>query len=115
MARRSLYHQWRSSSEVRSWSSAGFMGSFLPYGRGECGTGRIPAVAAEPRSLPVRKNAAMDSTQRTARTEPGTGRIYSTRRIVRSTDVTPSGRLRLDALARYLQIVAEDDVADSGL
>ena len=72
-------------------------------------------MAAEPRSLPVRKNAAMDSTQRTVRTEPGTGRIYSTRRSVRSTDVTPSGRLRLDALARYLQIVAEDDVANSGL
>jgi acyl-ACP thioesterase len=37
------------------------------------------------------------------------------RRLVRSTDVTPSGRLRLDSLARYLQWAAEDDVADSGL
>ena len=34
---------------------------------------------------------------------------------IRRTDVTPGGRLRLDALARYLQDVAEDDVADSGL
>jgi acyl-ACP thioesterase len=51
----------------------------------------------------------------TFRAEPDSGRVYSTRRIVRSTDVTPSGRLRLDALARYLQIAAEDDLADSGL
>jgi acyl-ACP thioesterase len=34
---------------------------------------------------------------------------------IRRTDVTPGGRLRLDALARYLQDAAEDDVADSGL
>jgi acyl-ACP thioesterase len=47
--------------------------------------------------------------------EPAHGRVYSARRIIRSTDVTPAGRLRLDALARYLQTVAEDDLADSGL
>jgi acyl-ACP thioesterase len=47
--------------------------------------------------------------------EPARGRVYSARRIVRSTDVTPAGRLRLDALTRYLQTVAEDDLADSGL
>jgi len=47
--------------------------------------------------------------------EPAGGRVYVSRRLVRSTDVTPSGRLRLDALARYLQAVAEDDLADSGL
>jgi acyl-ACP thioesterase len=41
--------------------------------------------------------------------------VFATRRIVRSTDVTPSGRLRLDSLARYLQWAAEDDVADAGL
>ncbi len=46
---------------------------------------------------------------------PASGRVYRTRRIVRSTDVTPSGRLRLDSLARYLQIAAEDDLADAGL
>lgn len=48
-------------------------------------------------------------------TEPASGRVYSGRRIVRSTDVTAGGRLRLDSLARYLQTVAEEDVADSGL
>jgi acyl-ACP thioesterase len=47
--------------------------------------------------------------------EPADGRVYAARRMVRSTDVTPSGRLRLDALARYLQLAAEDDLADSGL
>jgi acyl-ACP thioesterase len=47
--------------------------------------------------------------------EPATGRVYSSRRLVRSTEVTQSGRLRLDSLARYLQAVAEDDLADSGL
>jgi acyl-ACP thioesterase len=47
--------------------------------------------------------------------EPADGRVYAARRMVRSTDVAPSGRLRLDALARYLQLAAEDDLADSGL
>jgi acyl-ACP thioesterase len=45
---------------------------------------------------------------------PLAGRVYTTRRQVRSTDVTPAGRLRFDALARYLQQVAEDDLADAG-
>jgi acyl-ACP thioesterase len=58
---------------------------------------------------------AMDSNLLGFRTEPEAGRVYAARRIVRSTDVVPSGRLRLDALARYLQTVAEEDVADSGL
>jgi acyl-ACP thioesterase len=57
------------------------------------------------------KNAGMQ----TFRPEPASGRVYKARRIVRSTDVTSSGRLRLDALARYLQTAAEDDLADSGL
>jgi acyl-ACP thioesterase len=47
--------------------------------------------------------------------EPEHGRVYAGRRIVRSIDVTPGRRLRLDALARYLQFAAEDDIADAGL
>jgi acyl-ACP thioesterase len=47
--------------------------------------------------------------------DPVNGRVYVTARRVRSTDVTPSGRLRFDALARYLQEAAEDDVGDAGL
>jgi acyl-ACP thioesterase len=40
--------------------------------------------------------------------------VYDTSRTVRATDVTPAGRLRLDAFARYLQDAAQDDVADTG-
>jgi acyl-ACP thioesterase len=47
--------------------------------------------------------------------DPGVGRVYAAARTVRRTDVTPAGRLRFDALARYLQDVAEDDVSDAGL
>jgi acyl-ACP thioesterase len=57
----------------------------------------------------------MDSTLAAFQPDPASGRVYAARRIVRSTDVVPSGRLRLDALARYLQTAAEDDVADAGL
>jgi acyl-ACP thioesterase len=46
--------------------------------------------------------------------EPPGGRVFTGRRTVRSTDVTPGGRFRFDALARALQDVAEDDVADAG-
>src|SRR5215467_4873239 len=46
---------------------------------------------------------------------PAAGRVFTAGYPIRRTDVTPDGRLRLDALARYLQDVAEDDVADSGL
>jgi acyl-ACP thioesterase len=37
------------------------------------------------------------------------GREFSARRRVRLGDATPNGRLRLDALARYLQDVSNDD------
>lgn len=48
---------------------------------------------------------------RTVEPGPPPGRSFETCRTVRSTDVTVSGRLRFDAVARYLQEVAEDDVA----
>lgn len=51
---------------------------------------------------------------RTFLSRPRSGRVYTTRRLVRSTDVTPAGRLRFDALARYLQQAAEDDLHDAG-
>jgi acyl-ACP thioesterase len=47
--------------------------------------------------------------------DPQSGRLFSAARTVRTTDVTQAGRLRLDAVARYLQEVAEDDVIDAGL
>ncbi len=46
--------------------------------------------------------------------EPPSGRVFEGNRIVRSTDVRPDGRFRFDALARALQDVAVDDVADTG-
>lgn len=46
--------------------------------------------------------------------EPPRGRVFEGSRRVRATDATAGGRLRLDGLARFLQDVAEDDVADAG-
>jgi acyl-ACP thioesterase len=43
------------------------------------------------------------------------GRRFSARRPVRLADVAPSGTVRLDAIARWLQDVAADDLLDSGL
>jgi acyl-ACP thioesterase len=42
------------------------------------------------------------------------GRVFRARRRVRLADVDATGRLRLDAVARYLQDVASDDVVDAG-
>src|ERR1700685_1970251 len=39
----------------------------------------------------VRKNAVMDSSQPAFASEPASGRVYAARRLIRSTDVTPSG------------------------
>ncbi|HEY0938067.1 MAG TPA: hypothetical protein VGD91_30530 [Trebonia sp.] len=46
--------------------------------------------------------------------EPSPGRVFEGRRRVRATDATAAGRLRRDGLARFLQDVAEHDVADTG-
>ncbi len=46
---------------------------------------------------------------------PTQGRRFSSRWRVRLGDTAPDGRLRLDALARYLQDVADDDAIDAGL
>jgi acyl-ACP thioesterase len=45
---------------------------------------------------------------------PDRGRTFSTRRRVRLADMDAGGRLRLDAIARYLQDVAIDDVQETG-
>jgi acyl-ACP thioesterase len=46
---------------------------------------------------------------------PEEGRRFGTTRRVRLGDASPGGRLRLDAMARYLQDVANDDAHDSGI
>lgn len=43
----------------------------------------------------------------------GVGRQFTARRRVRLGDATPNGRLRLDAVARYLQDVSNDDTRDA--
>jgi len=43
----------------------------------------------------------------------GVGREFSAHKRVRLGDATPSGRLRLDAMARYLQDVSNDDTRDA--
>lgn len=45
---------------------------------------------------------------------PPSGRSYSMDRRVRLGDATPGGRVRLDAVARYLQDIANDDARDAG-
>ncbi len=45
---------------------------------------------------------------------PGSRRITASHRV-RLGDVTPSGRVRLDSIARYLQDIATDDVDDAGV
>ena len=44
--------------------------------------------------------------------EPERGRVFAVGRRVRLGDVSPKGRLRLDATARYLQDIANDDAVD---
>ncbi len=46
---------------------------------------------------------------------PGAGRVFEGTRTVRLADVSPAGRLRLDAAARFLQDLSADDTADSAL
>jgi acyl-ACP thioesterase len=46
---------------------------------------------------------------------PGPGRVFRAGRTVRLGDVDVDGRLRLDAVARYAQDVASDDVRDVGM
>ena len=45
--------------------------------------------------------------------EPGVGRVFRSSRRIRLSDASQDGRLRLDAMARYMQDVASDDVADA--
>src|SRR3954464_4753129 len=59
----------------------------------------VAAVTADPLALPP----------------PARGRVYRGGRRVRLGDASPGGRLRLDALARYLQDVSTDDTRDAAL
>ena len=45
---------------------------------------------------------------------PAGGRTFSARRRIRLADVDPQGRVRLDAVARFLQDVAIEDAEETG-
>lgn len=47
--------------------------------------------------------------------EPETGRVYRHRRRVQLADASPKGRMRLDAVARFLQDVSDEDTTEIGL
>src|SRR5262245_2036441 len=46
---------------------------------------------------------------------PAEGRVFRAGRRVRLADADPTGRLRLDACARYLQDIGNDDTIDAGM
>jgi acyl-ACP thioesterase len=68
-------------------------------------------VDASPPSLPLSLREAMADMVPV----PVTGRTFTRGRRVRLGDVDPTGRLRFDATARYLQDVSNDDTRDAGL
>ncbi len=45
---------------------------------------------------------------------PSAGRVFPASRRIRLSDMDATGRLRLDAVARYLQDIATDDVEETG-
>src|SRR6478736_2948465 len=45
---------------------------------------------------------------------PGSGRVYASHRRVRLSEMDAAGRVRLDAIARFLQDAAIDDVEETG-
>lgn len=71
----------------------------------------VPAMSPSERTGPVA--ASPGATVVTPPTPEG--RSFRRSRPVRLGDSSPRGRLRLDAVARYLQDIANDDVADAGL
>src|SRR5262249_35834871 len=71
------------------------------------------------RSAPIRATSPRSRTRSRSTASPPPlaetpGRTFAASRPVRLSDVDVSGRLRLDAVARYLQDVAADDVLDAG-
>ena len=62
----------------------------------------------------AREQAAYDPAMDPSLPRPATGRTFTARRRVRLGDVDERGRLRLDAIARFLQDVAIDDVSETG-
>jgi acyl-ACP thioesterase len=73
-----------------------------------------PEAAADP--CAARSDGeATDDGPFTAMVPRAEGRSYHADHRVRLGDVTPAGHVRLDAVARYLQDIAGDDVDDAGI
>jgi acyl-ACP thioesterase len=68
-------------------------------------------VAAEDQPIP--RDPTDDPTEAFV-PPPAIGRVYVGHRRVRLGDASPGGRLRFDALVRYVQDVANDDTRDAG-
>jgi acyl-ACP thioesterase len=65
--------------------------------------------------MPVKENSLdAEPGLRALVPRPESGRVFVGKRRVRLSDAHPAGRLRLDAVARYLQDVAGDDVLETG-
>src|SRR5262249_2654707 len=89
--------------------------------------GRPPRTCLKPNEAVMQRDTAVSSLRRsrdatsrlasvldTSIPLPLRGRTYSSRRRVRLSDMDSHGRLRLDAVARFLQDVAIDDVQETG-
>ena len=70
-------------------------------------TGAVPDAPPNPVPEPVLAESMVPP--------PAEGRLFRAARRVRLADADPAGRLRLDACARYLQDIGNDDTADSGI
>jgi acyl-ACP thioesterase len=66
------------------------------------------------RFCPVGSAVVTDDHSDAMAPRPSRGRVYRRTRCVRLGDASPGGRLRLDALTRYLQDVSNDDTRDAG-
>ena len=82
----------------------------IPRGRPRVSGGRGLAVASGPYPEGVRPHAPTEFVA-----PPPDARLFSGRMRAGLGDCAPSGRIRLDALARWLQDIAYEDVEDAGL
>src|SRR5262249_46351715 len=75
----------------------------------------VPPRRARRHRRPARADRR-DSRERPERDSPAPvkPRRFSARRPIRLSDTDATGRLRLDAVARYLQDTAADDILDAG-
>ena len=89
-----------------------------------CGVGPVHAIAGPMIRQPIYQNFSATRHHGPVTDEidddplrigpPASGRVHRHRRRVQMADVSPSGRARLDAVARMLQDVSDEDTTDAG-